>query len=58
MTVPAAAHGIRLFSASFDRIPTGDYLLQGGAVDARAPIVNGRLNWIAGAEDTEILRVR
>ncbi len=58
MTVPAAAHGIRLFSASFEGIPAGDYLLQGGAVDARAPLVNGRLNWIAGAEDTEILRVR
>jgi hypothetical protein len=58
ITVPSPRSDLRLFSASFRDIPPGNYILQGGAVNAHTPIVNGELNWLAGAEDTEILRVR
>jgi hypothetical protein len=58
MTIPGPRSNIRLFSASFRNIPAGNYILQGGAVDARTPLVNGNLNWIANAEDTEVLRVQ
>lgn len=58
ITLSGPVSDVQLFNASFRGIPAGNYVLQGGAVDARNPIVNGQLNWVATAEDTEILRVR
>ena len=58
ITVPAAKSNVQLFSASFRNIPAGNYILQGGAVNAQAPIVNNALNWVANAEDSAVLRIR
>ncbi|MEI6633490.1 MAG: beta-1,3-glucanase family protein [Chlamydiota bacterium] len=58
ITVPGAESNLQLFSASFRNIPAGNYVLQGGAVNAQTPFLNGDINWIANAEDTEVLRVR
>lgn len=58
ITVPGPASNIQLFSATFRNIPAGNYILQGGAVTAQTPIVNGDLNWVANAEDSVVLRVR
>jgi hypothetical protein len=58
IAVPAPESNLQLFSASFRNIPPGEYILQGGAVNAQTPFLNGNINWIANAEDTEVLRVR